>query len=87
MLLQTSDVDVFRGGQVIGATDNDDSVGQLRPKALDPNTLQPEETGSYLNPEALHVWLRHRAQLWSTEASEHLFPLRAGLWGGLESIL
>lgn len=87
MLLQTEGANVLQGGLQIGASEYDDSSRQIRPQPLDRDTLELSETGTFLNPEALHVWLRHRAELAETDSSAHQFPLRADLWGGLDGRL
>ena len=87
MLLQTKGVEVFQPGRLIGSTSYDDTVHQIRPQLLNPDTLSPDANGSLLTPEALHVWLRGRAGLNGTDMSEHQFPLRRSVWPGLETVL
>lgn len=87
MLLQTKGLEMFQTGRLFGGSLYDNSVQQIRPMALNMETLAPDEEGSLLNPEALHVWLRGRAGLKDTLMSEHLFPLRNAVWPGLDTLI
>lgn len=80
LMLQTTGLEVFSAGRVVGASTYDAAAHQVLPQALSPDSLEVLEEGEWLYPGGIHVALRQLAQVEDTPWADHEFPLKDTDW-------